>query len=804
MPDTAKRTARVPILGEDGRISDDYIPAAIGENTAKAEAAATRAETAANSAEGSATAASQSATGAQGSASAASASATQAQQSATAASGAVTQAQSAQQAAEAAKTASETAQSAAAGSAQDAQQSATAAAQSAASVADKFIASAQATTLDPGAQATASVEDQVLTIGVPRGEKGDTGEQGPQGEPGQDGQDATLPEGMVVADENGNLSSLGSDGEPSTMMDIVVENTANGVGAMMNTSWISPSVSVMNSQTKAAVGFGLVDGEPVLQTRKSQSGIRNYGFSPTIPEDDALTVVTSDAYKADTDPLKQRIAELENQAANVVTGASTGLVSHGEDAYAQKPIEVRIKGKTWVNRWPVINKTADGVTVTTDETGLITISGEPTSNVFVSSDKIYSCFAAGKQYSFAVSNDLGFTASSWPYIEFYDSANVSVGEFALGGPQASSPLTVPAGTVYAVCRIAIYQSQPIAGSFRLMLVDGTEAPDCFTPPASITSVETGNLVTSGKNLLPTAGITDVGANNNATEYVDLLPGTYTISAQGGPFWQIIVRGDDNTDYSAANYNVSNATFTLNQPTRVRFLFWISGEIGIFASNPQLELGSTATPYEPPNVTTTPLPEVELRSLPNGTCDELVIKEDGTCEVERKLGEAVIDAEHPVTVSNVIPASGDNLPYAIVSNMVPPFVSPTAEPYSTEMHSTTWPYAPNLRSRGVYRTSQSVTFVDERFTDVETAQSIINETGGTFVAQVPSSTEPQSTVTLPTLPAPTFNQYHDADVPSDTSTEYVRDINIVLDNLAKQVAGAASAVAVHEASTIEEE
>ena len=41
-------------------------------------------------------------------------------------------------------------------------------------MADKYITSAQATTLAPGSQATASVADQVLTIGVPKGEKGDT------------------------------------------------------------------------------------------------------------------------------------------------------------------------------------------------------------------------------------------------------------------------------------------------------------------------------------------------------------------------------------------------------------------------------------------------------------------------------------------------------------------------------------------------------------------------------------------------------------------------------------------------------
>ena len=127
--------------------------------------------------------------------------------------------------------------------------------------------------------------------------------------------------------------------------------------------------------------------------------------------------------------------------------------------------------------------------------------------------------------------------------------------------------------------------------------------------------------------------------------------------------------------------------------------------------PQLELGSTATAYEPPNVTTTPLPEVELCSLPSGTCDELVIKADGTCEVERRTQ-----------------LSGDEV---------------TALPEPT--------------------------------------------------------TEPQSPVTLPVLPAPTFNAYHDSDVPSYTSVKYARDINIVIDNLAKQIAGTAATVAINEAT-----
>ena len=190
MPETAKRTARVPILGEDGRISDDYIPAAIGEGVESAEAAAARAETAAADAEGSASAASQSATQASGSASAASASASQAQQSAT--------------------TAGEKADS----------------------VLDHYIESAKATTLSAGEQATASVSDGVLSLGIPRGDKGDKGDTGEPGTPGQKGDPgsaATVSVGSVTTGAPGTDASVTNSGtESKAVLDFVIPRGEKG------------------------------------------------------------------------------------------------------------------------------------------------------------------------------------------------------------------------------------------------------------------------------------------------------------------------------------------------------------------------------------------------------------------------------------------------------------------------------------------------------------------------------------------------------------------------------------------------
>ena len=723
MSETAKRTARVPILGENGRISDDYVPAAIGEGVESAEAAATRAETAATGAEGSAAAASQSAAGAQGSASAASTSATQARESATAATGAATSAQSAQTAAEAAKTAAEMAQSAAAGSAQDAQQSATAAASSAASVADKFIASAQATTLEPGSQATASVEEQVLTIGVPKGEKGDTPTIGI-------GTVETLPAGS------------------------------------------SATASATATDTGVNINFGIPKGDS-----GEVSAVQAAEGSDLSVSTDEGTVTIDDS------ALRTRIAELENQAANVVTGTVTDLVAHGEDAYAQKPREIRIKGKTWVNRWPVLSNTNGGITVSTDETGLITVTGTATGDSYVYA--IVNGVRAGASVTCKLSISPP-TDNTWtPYIEIVDDEGAYIKSGSLNGSTV-----IPFNAADIRCGVHVYVGQAVNTSFRVMLVDGTEAPDCFTPPASIASVETGKLVTSGKNLLPEDPFS---INNTYLDCGVLPPGDYVLSFENDTaWWETAPNG--NRIYTAPAYTTgipsilmgntaigqrAYGTFT-NPHTQCVVFTDFSDGIFVNQSDFMVELGSTATSYEPPTVTETPLPEVELRSLPNGTCDELVIKADGTCEIERETGTFTFNGSENWAKEASSGISYFSCKFAGTDERTPSGRwggyndrLPTENPHTYSgdcfyIFANGNGYNARIRKSGC--------------DDVASIKEWIASNNVHTVYETVDSTEPQSPVTLPQLPAPTFNVYHDSQVPSDTTVTYARDINIVIANL----------------------
>lgn len=113
------------------------------------------------------------------------------------------------------------------------------------------IESAQATTLDAGEPATATISGGVLMLGIPKGEqgeqgpqgeKGETGETGPQGEQGPQGE--TGPQGAT--------GPAGADGAAAT----VQVGTVSTLGA-------GEQATVTNSGTASAavLDFGIPQGE---------------------------------------------------------------------------------------------------------------------------------------------------------------------------------------------------------------------------------------------------------------------------------------------------------------------------------------------------------------------------------------------------------------------------------------------------------------------------------------------------------------------------------------------------------------
>ena len=659
-------------------------------------------------------------------------------------------------------------------------------------VADASFSMGAVTTLEPGEQASASLDGEglqkTLNLSIPKGAKGDKGDKGDDGDKGDKGDDG----------------DKGDQGDPGTAATIAVGSvTGLDAGA-------SPTVVNSGTANAAIFDFGIPKGDKGDQGDPGRTPQR--GVDYWTAED--VEAVVEDA-KA------QAVAELA-EIGNVPKRTVSDLVAHGEDAYAQKPLEVRVKGKTWVNRLPRFT-TANGnngkITVSMAENGLITLnapadtSGGSDNRFYISlSDNII--FTPNKPMTLLVSSGNISTvidADWYLFIAAYDEEDRRIRPYEIRNEASMTTAVTPSNTGHLNVSIAVKSGVTVNASFRVMLVEGAEAPDCFTPPASITSVQAGNLVTAGKNLLPklalaapsssgmTATLNDdksITLNGTATSratfalsgaapYTDVIgefvPGTYTLSvgseAAGILFDIMDWREQKGIITVGKNYSSSNTKTLSNitEYTYIRIQIDEGTTLNKVTIYPQLELGSTATSYEPPSITTTPLPEVELRSLPDGTCDELVIGADGTCRVERNVTEYEVQGTETIRVGE----HSNGQKYATVTGIA--FISSSSsssllsDRYSCGVYGTIdkYAYVPNAKD---------LVINDSRFTDNETAKSILASEKPRFVFVVNQTTEPQSPVTLPALPAPTFNAYHDGDVPSDTSVEYARDINLVLANL----------------------
>lgn len=143
---------------------------------------------------------------------------------------------------------------------------------------------ATATTLPAGSDATANIsgtiEQPLLTVGVPRGADGQNGQDGQNGRDGQDGQDGVSPTVSVteitgghsvsVTDKNGTQTFSvmdGAQGEPGTTDYNDLENkptipsTAADVGALPDTTLYAGAAVAGGTAGKAeGIPFGEVDG----------------------------------------------------------------------------------------------------------------------------------------------------------------------------------------------------------------------------------------------------------------------------------------------------------------------------------------------------------------------------------------------------------------------------------------------------------------------------------------------------------------------------------------------------------------
>ena len=332
-----------------------------------------------------------------------------------------------------------------------------------------------------------------------------------------------------------------------------------------------------------------------------------------------------------------------------------------------------VYGNTRQNLWVNPSGTKNGVTATSNADGSLTVAGTATGTV----DTYTRVYVLRPGSTYTVSVDKVVQSSNDPsngcfFLEMHDSDSKLLTKYVGYGTATAVTFVVPDGTTFA--RVGFYcaRGTTVYGTYRVMLNEGSEAePWC---PPGLSSVSELGVVSAGRNLLD-------------------IPAAQTIEAYGGPYtfsmdsdgWVSCSKDSDQRPwgYDAANVKMTlpageycasvyfsepsstqglqvytadgtrvchikggsasaSQTFALGAPTEVGVMYKLAGA----RARVQLELGPTATAYEPPAVTTTPidLDGHTLNSLPDGTRDELRIDGTGAVTLVQRVGVATAPTE----------------------------------------------------------------------------------------------------------------------------------------------------------------
>ena len=494
--------------------------------------------------------------------------------------------------------------------------------------------------------------------------------------------------------------------------------------------------------------------------------------------------VTGDAQKTvslDTDAFYQR-----HEAADVIYG-STEVTGGGRIK------KLTVYGNTRQNLWVnPATATNEGVKFTANADGSITLSG--TSTVGTTFQAAIFALRPNTTYTLSGSGDLPDST--------YFCVGVRGGAAYING---FGTFTTGDDVSNLVCAFVIRNSgTPVSGTYRVMLNEGTKAqPWC---PPGINGVDELSIVTAGKNLLArmgpslpytAAGITfsdngdggiRVSGTATAVAYYNffsvrparalrITPGEYTASSIGGSSINLSVGyfnseiGSDFTDaWIVTNVAGVPRTNSIDRPVYLRpFLSVEKGKTVDTVVYPQLELGSTATAYEPPAaVTTTPidLDGHSLNSLPDGTRDELRIDGTGAVTLVQRVGVATA----PTTASGW---SWDHI--GTRGKFILPATSRNKGTWNqkTELFCDKLPLATSAHDKSYAVTVNDAGFAENpAITSTATAATVAG--GATYLYPLAAPQEIElPPVVLPELASPDYAVFTSSNVPAEIEAEVVK-------------------------------
>ena len=356
--------------------------------------------------------------------------------------------------------------------------------------------------------------------------------------------------------------------------------------------------------------------------------------------------------------------------------------------------------------------------------------------------------------------------------------------------------------------------------------DGTPTP---TVPVAIKSVEGAAAAIGSRNLMPrlvpgtynksgvtavvdSDGLITISGTSTAASRIELtIDAPITLPSQSIYLHirntiissDIVLAFDPNNHY--LSFNTANRIYKFDsmsgeQVTKITLAF-SSGHAFNGTIQPSLELTGDVTEFEQSwNVKTSLLPSTAepLRSLPDGTHDELSVARDGTVSVVRRVGSVTVDGSS-VSVENVWTAAS----YPLFGVTIPASKASTSSSARSDRFTATdssqiWnggsSYAGKFAINAETTRNLRLRLADSSITTVAAANTWFASNPSTFFYPLATpTTETLPSVTMPTVPSRNLTAWTDATdadgaaIAAPWEMVYERDVTYVIEQLEQAIA-----------------
>ena len=630
------------------------------------------------------------------------------------------------------------------------------------------------------------------------------------------------PDSVVTADDSFPCKPVEMTVYGNTVQNLWVNpnGTRNGVTVTPNSDGsITVNGTASNTAIVQVTSYALKpSGKYTLSIDKSVSSVSGCGASVEWYKDDTAvnniligngsTLSGTFTIPSDTEYCKLRFRV---PSGTTVSGTYRVMLNEGSTAQPWCPPGLNSVGQLrydeknlWVNP---TNRTTSGVTLKNNDDGSFTVSGTNTAGgaIYMGSTGPFA-LEAGKTYTMSIDGDPNFSA----YVNLRDSGGSFISSVSVGSSigQSSTTFSSPESTSTFQLGISVQAGVTVSGTYKVMLNEGSAAKPWVSPE----SKGCVQVVTAGKNLFTSNSNAQIQGNGGLNQILTVgtkasdIPikhtvvfsleyrlssgaGTITIQQNGSPYVSFGINylaliGDGQWHRVSGIVRVGD-DFNKKDDIAIR-LDNVTGLVEF--RNLQLELGSTATDYEPPNITTTTidLQGHTLNALPDGTRDELRIDGGGNVVLEKRVDAAEVDTEVNWTqyistntyYSSILPyphaKTGDTVDISDNGIMCDKFLC-------LDSNWDTTNNAPSVALSDNSAYHKSVFFAPPNGT----------EPGDfSFTVLYPLAT-PQiidlGTIAPPTMAAPNVTAYVADDTPAEMILDYVRDVNIVHSRLEERVA-----------------